>query len=131
MFSNLPDRWKLILQLILVAVLIVALSLVVGYLIKVNPIPTSRSVRLRVETSGGYSIITLQAGDLKIDKPKTVSTPWQQIVEVKSGEEVYLTASNPTQTGNLTCSIFLDEQAWKKETTSAPKDGVACAGIVP
>ncbi len=131
MFATLPDRWKLILQLALVALLLVSLGAVVAYLIKLNPVLTSRSVRFKVEAAGGYSIITLQAGELKIAKPTTVTTPWQRVVEIKSGSAVYLTASNPTQTGTLSCSISLEEMIWKMESTSAPKDGVACAGIVP
>jgi hypothetical protein len=84
-----------------------------------------------VEASGGFSIITLQAGSVSIGTPATVTMPWQQTLQLPSGTVVYLTASNPTQTGNLDCVILLDNQPWKKETTTAPKDGVACAGIVP
>jgi len=44
---------------------------------------------------------------------------------------VLITAANPTQTGELSCVILLDNSNWKKSTINAPKDGVACAGIVP
>ena len=44
---------------------------------------------------------------------------------------VYVTAANPTQTGELSCFILLDNTQWKTSTIAAPKDGVACAGIVP
>jgi hypothetical protein len=73
----------------------------------------------------------LQAADERISQPTTVTTPWTKTLEIPSGTEVYLTASNPTQTGNLSCTITLDKKDWKAETTTAPKDGVACAGIVP
>jgi hypothetical protein len=91
----------------------------------------SRRVQFRVEASGGFANITLQAGEDSISKPTTVTTPWTKTMQISSGTEVYLTASNPTQTGEITCSISLDRTDWKTDTTTAPKDGVACAGIVP
>jgi hypothetical protein len=84
-----------------------------------------------VEASGGFANITLQAGEDPISKPTTVTTPWTKTMQIPTGTEVYLTASNPTQTGSLTCTIILDREDWKTDTTAAPKDGVACAGIVP
>lgn len=131
MFSTLPDRWKIILQILFVLILIAALLAVVAYLIRLNPVSSIRNIHFQVEASGGFSIITLQAGDVLISKPSTVSTPWQRTVQVPSGSEVYLTASNPSQTGALSCKISLDGKIWKEETTVAPKDGVACAGLVP
>jgi hypothetical protein len=91
----------------------------------------SYQVKFRVEASGGVAIITLQAGDVSISEPTAVSVPWSKTIRIPSGAEVYLTASNPTQTGKITCSISLDNTLWKTETTVTPKDGVACAGIVP
>jgi predicted RecA/RadA family phage recombinase len=85
-----------------------------------------------VEASGGVALITLEAGkDASISKPTTVSAPWTKSLRIASGTEVYLTAANPTQTGSLTCSITLDKIPWKTQTTHAPRNGVACAGIVP
>ena len=131
MFSNLSNRTKIILQLIFVLALC---AVVVAYLVSLSssiPRSGSRSVHLQVDASGGFAIITLHAGKVSIDKPTTVTVPWSKTLEVPSGTEVYLTASNPTQTGKLNCSITLNKVAWKSGTTSAPKDGVACAGIVP
>jgi hypothetical protein len=84
-----------------------------------------------VNASGGFANITLQAGKESITGPKTVTMPWTRTIRVKSGTEVYLTAANPSETGELTCSITLDRGPWKLETINAPKNGVACAGIVP
>ncbi|HEX2998120.1 MAG TPA: hypothetical protein VHP14_25065 [Anaerolineales bacterium] len=84
-----------------------------------------------MEASGGFAIITLDAGNTVISKPTTVTVPWSKTLAITSGTEVYLTASNPTQTGNLTCTISLDKTVWKTQKTTAPKDGVACAGIIP
>ena len=91
----------------------------------------SRRVIFRVESAGGYANITLKAGTLVIDKPQTVTTPWERSVDVARNESVFLTAANPTQTGELTCKILLDREVWKTESIPAPKDGVAGAGIVP
>ncbi len=131
MFSNIPERFKPVLQLGLVLALLGGMVGLVVYLLAVKPIITSSTVNFYVEASGGYSIITLDAGSVKISKPITVTTPWRQTIRVKSGTTVFLTASNPTQTGELVCKISYGELIGQQEHTDAPKDGVACAGIVP
>ena len=131
MFAQLSDRWKIVLQLVLVLALCVA---VVGILLSMGLTRSpegSHRVQFRVEASGGFANITLQAGEDTIAKPTTVTTPWTKTMQISSGTEVYLTASNPTQTGEIMCSISLDRRDWKIDKTTAPKDGVACAGIIP
>jgi hypothetical protein len=91
----------------------------------------SRLVRFEVKASGGFAVITLRAGKESITVPTTVTSPWSKTLRIKSGTEVYLTAANPSETGELSCRITLDKAAWKLETIHAPKNGVACAGIVP
>jgi hypothetical protein len=91
----------------------------------------TRRLTFRVESSGGYANITLKAGKIDIKEPQTFTTPWERTVEVEQNESVFLTASNPTQTGQLLCKISIDHKVWKSESIPAPKDGVACAGIVP
>ncbi|MCX6079899.1 MAG: hypothetical protein NTW32_10235 [Chloroflexi bacterium] len=131
MSDQFSGRSKNVLQLVFVFGFIAILIGIVSYLLSTKPVTGKRSVHFQVEASGGFSIITFQAGSEKISKPTTVTTPWQRSLQLPSGTQVFLTASNPTQTGALVCSISLNGQAWKKETTDAPKDGVACAGIVP
>ncbi len=131
MFSQLSSRWKIALQLAFIVALCVVIFMVLSNMGLMNKPGGDRQVQLRVEASGGYALITLQAGDVTISKPTTVTTPWTRTVQVPAGTTLYLTASNPTQTGKLTCKILLDKLPWKSETTTAPKDGVACAGIVP
>jgi hypothetical protein len=131
MFPGVSDRWKIILQLAFVLLLCTGVVVLIFTLEKSRPSTGDQRVEFRVEASGGYAIITLTAGDASISKPTTVSAPWSKSVRIASGTEVYLTASNPTQTGNLTCTILLNQSRWKTDTTAAPKDGVACAGIVP
>jgi hypothetical protein len=131
MSARLSNRWIIALQLIFVVTLCGTAVVILLSMGVMNRSAGSHSLNFRVEASGGYAIITLQAGNVTISKPTTVTVPWSKTVQVSSGSEVYLTASNPTQTGKLTCTITLDKMAWKTETTTAPKDGVACAGIVP
>lgn len=131
MSAQLSDRSKIILQLILVVALCAAAVAILLSLGLMRSPEGSRRVQFRVEAAGGFANITLQAGKDSISKPTTVTTPWSKTVQIRSGTEVYLTASNPTQTGKLACTIILDRKDWKADTTTAPKDGVACAGIVP
>ena len=131
MFPGISDRWKIILQSVFVLLLCAGVIVLIFTLQKSRPSTDTQRVEFRVGASGGYAIITLTAGDTSISKPTTVSVPWNKSLRIASGTEVYLTASNPTQTGNLTCTILLNQSAWKTDTTTAPKDGVACAGIVP
>ncbi|NOH01750.1 MAG: hypothetical protein HND47_07215 [Chloroflexi bacterium] len=131
MFSSLSDRSKIILQTLFVLALCAGAAILLASLGLMDSPADSHRVEFRVEARGGVAIITLDAGDASISKPTTVSVPWTKSMRIASGTEVYLTASNPTQTGELTCTIFLDKKIWKTQTTTAPKDGVACAGIVP
>jgi hypothetical protein len=131
MLAQLSERWKIILQLVFVLALcavIAALLLSMGLM---RSPAGSHRVQFRVEASGGFANVTLQAGEDSISEPTTMTTPWTKTLQISSGTGVYLTASNPTQTGTLTCMIILDRNDWKTDTTTAPKDGVACAGIVP
>ena len=125
------DRSRNAVQAVFILVFVAALIMVVTYLLSKKTTSSVHNVELVVEASGGFSIITFEAGSVSISKSTTVTTPWQKTLKLHSGTTVYLTASNPTQTGELFCSILLDSQAWKKAKTDAPKDGVACAGIVP
>ncbi|MDL1909813.1 hypothetical protein FBQ81_03830 [Chloroflexi bacterium CFX6] len=131
MVSRLSNRWRVVLQLLFVLAFCAgAVLLLVSMGLMESPADSHR-VEFRVEARGGVAIITLDAGSASIPKPTTVSVPWSKSLRIPSGTEVYLTASNPTQTGDLTCAILLDKKVWKTATTSAPKDGVACAGIIP
>lgn len=132
MSSGISDRWKLVLQLLFAGILCAGAAFLILSLGAGNSSEDSKLVEFRVEASGGVAIITLDAGTAaSISKPTSVSVPWTKSLRIASGTEVYLTAANPTQTGKLTCSITLDKVPWKTKTTNAPKNGVACAGIVP
>ena len=131
MSTQLSDRWKIVLQMVFVVVLCVAAIAILMSMGLTRSREGIHRVQFQVEASGGFANITLQAGEDSISKPVTVTTPWSKTLQLASGTEVYLTASNPTQTGKITCNISLDRTDWKTDTTMAPKDGVACAGIVP
>jgi hypothetical protein len=130
--ENKPSvRNPLIWQIPLVILLLIGAIVLLLEIGAFHPSEGERRVTLHVEASGGYALIDWDAGTQKLDKSTTVTTPWNTTLSIKTGTQVILTASNPTQTGALTCTISLDSQVWKTETTTAPKDGVACAGIVP
>jgi hypothetical protein len=131
MFSNLPDRTRNLISLAFVLVFTTMIIFFISLLLQQNPRVTSRNLFFEVESSGGFANITLQAGSVAIKTSTTVTTPWRRTINVKSGEEVYLTAGNPTQSGKIRCRISYNGQPWKDESIEAPKDGVACAGIVP
>ncbi len=132
MSSEISERWKLVWQIIFVLALCAGVTTIVLILEHNRSQTGNQFVEFRVEASGGFAIITLDAGSAaSISQPTTVSVPWTKSLRVASGTEVYLTASNPTQTGTITCTITLNRSPWKVDTTTAPKDGVACAGIVP
>ena len=131
MFPGISDRWKMILQALFVLLLCAGIIVFVYIMERGKSSTQAQRVEFQVEASGGYAIITLTAGEASIPKPTTISVPWHKSLRIASGTEVYLTASNPTQTGKLTCKILLSHSVWKTDTTTAPKDGVACAGIVP
>ncbi len=132
MSSEISERWKIIWQIIFVLALCAGMTIIVIILEHNRTQTGSQFVEFHVEASGGFAIITLDAGSAaSISQPTTVSVPWTKSLRIASGTEVYLTASNPTQIGSIKCTITLNQAPWKADTTTAPKDGVACAGIVP
>lgn len=118
-------------QLILVLALLIAVYVLFRAIGAFDAPPGQRRITLRVEASGGYSLITMQAGSESIREATTINTPWQKAYNLPSGTEVYLTAANPSQSGHVTCTLLLDGREWKTQSKTAPNDGVACAGIVP
>lgn len=131
MLTNLSNESKTALQVIFVLAIIGASIAILLSLGVTRTTSENRLVYFEVKASGGYAIISLREGDEFIKKSATETMPWSRTLRIKSGTEVYLTASNPSQTGELSCRITLDKVAWKLEKINAPKDGVACAGIVP
>ena len=131
MLTNLSNESKTTLQVFFVLAIIGASIAILLSLGVTRTTSDNRLVYFEVKASGGYAIISLREGDEFIKKSATETMPWSKTIRIKSGTEVYLTASNPSQTGELSCRITLDKVAWKLEKINAPKDGVACAGIVP
>lgn len=125
------NRLSIFFQLLVVLLLCAGSVALLAWMGVFRPESANRALVLRVEASGGYALITMEAGSEKITQTTTVTTPWERRLTVRQGTQVFLTASNPTQTGQLSCSLTLDGRSWKTDATSAPKDGVACAGIIP
>jgi len=124
-------RTGIILQVVLILAICLALG-IAAWVFKIFAPPAgSHTVTMRIESTGGSALVSYQTVR---DGPKqslTVSTPWEQSFTLPAGNEVFLTAGTPSQTGTISCFIKLDGGAWKNNTAEAPADQVACAGIVP
>lgn len=124
------DRKKMF-QLIIIGLILLAATITLLVLGAFKPRASSHKVLFQVNASGGYALITLKTPRASILSPTIVTTPWRMEITLEHGSEVYLTAANPTQTGELSCSISLDNRIWKSMEKAAPQNGIACAGIVP
>ena len=122
---------KIIWQVLLLVGVCLALAAGLAYFGMFKSPTAERVMDFQVNATGGYALITLRAGSAGIPTTTTVNTPWQKEVSLKSGTEVILTASNPSQDGQLSCAIMMDHLPWKQDSIASPKDGVACAGIIP
>jgi len=123
--GNILKQIAIIFLLLLIAFLI--LFLLGGFKRRTS----SHDLIFQVDAASGYALITLKTPQDSIQPAQTLTVPWRMEMTLSSGAEVYLTAANPTQNGELSCSIMLDNQLWESEKKDAPQDGVACAGIVP
>jgi hypothetical protein len=117
-------------------IVIIFLFILVGFLLLLvlgtfKTPSSSHKVLFQVKASGGYAMVTLKTSDETLVSSTIVTTPWRKEMRLPQGTEVYLTASNPSQTGELECLISLDNKIWKSMKKEAPENGVACAGIVP
>jgi hypothetical protein len=91
----------------------------------------TRHLTFSIEASGGFANITLTTPDQNLTFDGVTSTPWERNGILKSGDEVYLTAGNPSQFGSLSCSIKINGSSWKSESSNQSQDKVGCAGIIP
>jgi hypothetical protein len=90
-----------------------------------------RNLGFTIKSTGGTAIITLTDSTGQLSFNGVSSTPWEKAGVYKVGDEVYLTAGNPSQFGTLTCSITIDGRDWKSDQSDSPQDKVGCAGIIP
>jgi hypothetical protein len=90
-----------------------------------------RQIIIRVESSSGLAMITYSYPSVSINDAFSVTTPWDKIVTLNGGDQVYLSAGNPASYGKITCTITVDNRSWKTEAADYPSDKVACAGIIP
>jgi hypothetical protein len=89
-----------------------------------------RQITYQVDASGGYAQIIYTTSAGTNTEAQILTTQFNKTISVPIGTEVYLTASNPSQTGTIYCKIKLDGQDWKESHGTHPVDSVACAGIV-
>jgi hypothetical protein len=118
--------WQIVL-LVVICLLLVWLFEILGVF---KPTNGPRQVQFSVDSSGGYATITLTHGT-DLLQSGTVTTPWDKTITANNGEQVYLTAGNPSQFGTISCTIQVNGSQWKSQTVDAPQDKVACAGVIP
>ena len=90
-----------------------------------------RQIGLRIESASGVALLTYSYSTASIKDAISVTTPWEKNITLNSGEQVYLSAGNPSSYGKITCSISVDSHPWKSQTAEYPEDKVSCAGIIP
>ncbi|MEN6436251.1 MAG: hypothetical protein ABFD58_10600 [Anaerolineaceae bacterium] len=120
----------------IIDIVIVFLFFLVGFLVLLllgtfKSHSTTHRVLFQVNASGGYAMISFKTSEETFLSSTIVTTPWREEMKLPQGTEVYLTAANPTQTGELECSISLENRIWKSMKKESPENGVACAGIIP
>ena len=91
--------------------------------------PRGHEVTYFVDGSAATAVVTFiqDDGGHTLD----VQVPWTKMVKFTRPATVILTAGNPSPTGSIQCTLFLDGKEWKKQNAAPPQDKVACAGIVP
>jgi hypothetical protein len=93
--------------------------------------PAPHTVTYKVDGSTTAGVITYTQADGGTTRPENVSVPWQLAVKFSKSTTVILTAGNPNQTGSIRCTLLLDGEVWKQDSTDSPGDKVSCAGILP
>lgn len=91
---------------------------------------TLRQVTYIVNSDGGYAQVIYTSSNGKNTDPAMVTSPFTRTVTLPVGSEVYLTASNPSQNGSVSCQIRIDNKDWKQSHGTHPVDSVACGGII-
>ncbi len=89
-----------------------------------------RRITYQVESTGGYAFIIYTDSSGKNREGQMFATPFTRTITFPLGQEIYLTASNPSQSGSITCKIKINNRDWKESRGTHPIDSIACGGIV-
>jgi hypothetical protein len=124
-------RTRILIESIVLTVLCIVLIFISIQTGIFRPKGGPRQVVLRVESTSGLAMITYNYPAVKINDAFSVATPWDKLVILNGGDQVYLSAGNPSTYGKISCTITVDNRSWKSESVEYPSDKVGCAGIVP
>lgn len=129
-YSKRTNQSNVIIGLAVVVILIV--SVIGVWLLKSQSTGSStlRRVTYQVDATGGYALIIYTDSSGSNTAAEMMTTPFTRTVTLPVGHEIYLTASNPSQTGTISCKIKIDNRDWKESHGTHPVDSVACGGIV-
>jgi len=129
--ENKSSQWSSI--LIVLAITVIVVVTVVGiWILKSNSSNEGalHHVTYEVEADGGYAYVVYTTSTGENTEGQIYSTPFTKTIVFPKGQQVFLTASNPSQSGTISCTIKLDHRDWKTSRGTHPVDSVACGGIV-
>jgi hypothetical protein len=130
---NKSRRREMMLQVAFLLVFLIAVALLVNALgVFRAKEPGVRRVTYQVfgTTSTGVITYTSEEGDSS-GRLETL-IPWKlESLRFQPGSMIILTAGNPSQAGEINCTILVDGNPWKQEKATYPQDKVSCAGILP
>lgn len=92
---------------------------------------TSYSVRYEVLGSAKTVSITMENSDGGTEQRSSVTLPYKVTQTFSPGSFVYISAQNNTDTGNVICKIFVDDQEVKKSSSTGAYVIATCSGRLP
>jgi hypothetical protein len=116
-----------------IAIVVVILIAIIGiWFLKSQSTATgkNRLVTYVVNADGGYAQIIYTTNTGTNSEAVIITTPFSKTLSLPVGSEVFLTASNPSQSGKVSCQIKIDGRDWKESHGTHPVDSVACGGIL-
>lgn len=116
----------------LIIAVVVIISIIGIWLIKSKSDSAGvlRQITYTVTADGGYAQVIYTNSNGVVSEPTMMTTPFSKTISLPIGAEVFLTASNPSQTGSVSCNIKINGREWKESHGTHPIDSVACAGII-
>jgi hypothetical protein len=94
-----------------------------------NPGLFTKEVIYEVTGSATGISVTLENADAGTEQGE-FALPFKKIFRMKVGSFIYISAQNKGETGDVTCTIYLDGQKYKTATSSGAYTIASCNGLV-
>ena len=124
------SRGSGIIGIVIAVIVIVAIIMISILKSQSSDNDSMRQVTYLVNADGGYAQIIYTSSPGVNTEPAMLTTPFNRTISMPVGTEVFLTASNPSQNGKITCQIKIDNHEWKSSQGTHPVDSIACGGIL-